>query len=145
MVKIFLDVCDYANGLRAIVTFFVKCDEIKLKLGIVKFIVDSGSPETILGLDDIKRLRISMNKIQTLESRKFPVSYGGANLKMKILNNMVFKITNFEKLKSVLVPTELGNSEIAHPSILGVDFLKENKLKFVFNPSKKEAYFETED
>jgi len=142
--RIHLQVYDFANGLRAMAHFLVISEKPELFLP-VKAIVDTGSPETILGLIDLKKMRISSIRFKEIESRKYPICMGGGEVKTKILQGAKLKFgEDFECVMPVHIPVdEIGGT--AQSTILGVDFLTKNNFKFVFEPNKREAYFERED
>jgi len=111
----------------------------------VEAIVDTGSPETILGMADIKKMRISLLQLNKLESRKKPIAFGGGRLKTKILQDAKLKFgEDFECVMSIQVPVD-EITKCNQPTILGVDFMEKNKLKLVFDPTKRDAYFETSE
>lgn len=142
--KIPLQVRDFAGGLRAMAQFLIQSKEPHI-FGSVEGIVDTGSPTTILGIPDMKRMRVSQLQLKNLESRKEPHAYGGGQLKTKILRDAKLKFGEyFECVMAVQIPVE-EITECTQPTILGVDFMVENKLKFVFDPIKKEAYFESSE
>jgi len=116
--KIPLQVYFFAGGLRAIARFLLQSKEPHI-FGSIEAIVDTGSPATILGMPDIKRMRVSQIQLKNLESRKEPMAYGGGQIKTKILQEAKLKF--------------------------GEDFMEKNKLKLIFNPAKKEAYFESSE
>ena len=82
-------------------------------------------------------------QLKNLESRKEPHAYGGGQLETKILRDAKLRFGEyFECIIDVQVPIK-EITECIQPTILGVDFLLQNKLKLVFDPSKKEAFFES--
>jgi hypothetical protein len=142
--KIPLQVYDFANGLRAMAHLLVMSEKPHLFIP-VKAIVDTGSPETILGLIDLKKMRISPTKFKEIESRKYPICMGGGEVRTKILQEAKLKFGEyFECVMPIQIPVdEIGGT--AQSTILGVDFLTKNNLIFFFDPNKKEAYFESSD
>jgi len=142
--KIPLKVYFFAGGLRAMVRFLLQSKAPHI-FGSVEAIVDTGSPVTILGIPDMKRMKISKIQISNLESRKEPISYGGGQVNTKVLREAKLTFGEyFECIMPVQIPVD-ELTECSQPTILGVDFLIENKLKFVFDPNKKEAYFESSE
>ncbi|MBU2577166.1 MAG: hypothetical protein KKF50_05610 [Nanoarchaeota archaeon] len=65
----------------------------------------------------------------------------------KILKDAKIRISGLVINTEVIICSDPigGTCSSPSPSILGVDFLINNKLKFVFDPDKKEAYLEKED
>jgi len=142
--RIPLQVRDFAGGLRVMAQFLIRSEKPHL-FGSIESIVDTGSPTTILGVPDTKRMRVSQIQLKELESRKEPHAYGGGQLKTKILRDAKLKFGEyFECEMDVQVPVE-EVSECNQPTILGVDFMEKNKLKLIFDPFKKEAYFESSE
>lgn len=142
--RINLQVYLFAGGLRAIANFLVKSEDPHI-FAPVTAIVDTGSPTTVLGTNDLARMRISQVQLKKLESKKEQMACGGGLMETKTLPNTTFKFgENFECSMPIRIP--VGDiSEGIKPSILGVDFLINNSLKLIFNPIKKEAYFETQE
>jgi len=141
--KIRLAVEDHLGGPRAMISFFVKSEKINLKLGIVNFIVDSGSPNTMISSEALKPFRASMIKIRRLEKRKIPIGFGGSEINPRILDDAEFiGLKNFKTNFPVLICDE---ENATHANVLGVDFLEEHNFTFTFNPKKREAYLEIEE
>ncbi|MBU0977008.1 MAG: hypothetical protein KKD18_01190, partial [Nanoarchaeota archaeon] len=134
----------FAGGLRPLVTLAIR-SETPYIFGFVTAIIDTGSPTTILGAGDVRRMRISQIQMQKLIGEEKAVSLGGAQIKTRILPEASLGIG--EKL-NVKIPIQVPVKVIKGtppPSIIGVDFLLEGKLKLFFDPSAKEAYLETSD
>jgi len=142
--RIPLQVRDFAGGLRVMAQFLIMSEKPHL-FGSIESIADTGSPTTILGVPDTKRMRVSQIQLKELESRKEPHAYGGGQLKTKILRGAKLKFgEHFECEMDVQIPVE-EVSECNQPTILGVDFMEKNKFKLVFDPVKREAYFESSE
>lgn len=145
-IKIPLQVSNYAGGLRAFANFFFKSDEINFTGGLIHAIVDSGSPDTIIGLDDVRSKRMSTLRISKLKSRKEPLNMGGERTDAKILENAKIKINGLDIDMKLIVSCEnIQGLKGSQPSILGVDFLLKNRLKFVFDPTNNKAFLESVD
>ena len=118
-------------------------------LTTVTFIVDTGSPFTILNYADAHKLRIPINQLKPSEG---PVGLGGQTLDLRSFDEQVsFKLIANNKenkeeridlpINKVLVGLPVkgqGNT----PSLLGNDFLEENRLKLVFDPANNNAFAE---
>ncbi|MBU4086972.1 MAG: hypothetical protein KKB21_05345 [Nanoarchaeota archaeon] len=88
---------------------------------------------------------MSQIQLKDLESRKEPHAYGGGQLKTKILRDAELRFgEHFECKMDVQIPVE-EVTECTQPTILGVDFMEKNKLRLVFDPVKREAYFESSE
>ncbi len=111
--------------------------------GLINAVIDTGSPKTILGVADMQKMRVSQIQMQKLIGRETEVYLGGAQIKTRILPEAELSIGNDVKIKiPIQIPVKIIKG-IPPPTILGVDFLLESKLKFFFNPCVKEAYLET--
>lgn len=134
----------FAGGLRPMATFTLK-SEVPHIFGFVNAIIDTGSPKTILGGADIQRMRISQVQMQKLVGAEREVNLGGAQMKTRELPEAEIKIGDKINVKlPVQVPVKIIKG-VPPPTIIGVDFLLEGKLKFFFDPFRKEAYLETND
>ena len=85
MKKISLEVYNFASSLRIMAHLLLKIGD--LPSIPIRAIVDTGSPVTILGMPDLKRMKVSQLQLRNLESRKEPHAYGGGQLKTKILRD----------------------------------------------------------
>ncbi len=66
--KIPLEVYFFAGGLRAMARFLIKSDNPHM-FGSIEAIVDTGSPTTILGTPDLKRMRVSKLHLKNLDRK----------------------------------------------------------------------------
>lgn len=111
------------------------------------FILDTGSPKTIIGYSDSMRLQIPLNSL----SKEGIISIGGRKYDGYKFNRMQFifkteeggSITE-EKEVAVIKPT--SPKEVVEvqsmPTIIGTDFLKEKRYKLFCDIAGKEAYLE---
>lgn len=144
MQKINLEVYDFAGSLRVMAHFWLKIEELSKSIPI-QAIVDTGSPVTLIGTLDTRRMRISRISLRNLYGRNKPVNIGGGKIVTKILDKTKLKFANgFEIEMPVDFPIE-GENNSFQPSLLGVDFLLRTKSKLFFDPTNKKAYFEIED
>jgi hypothetical protein len=113
-------------------------------------IVDTGSPFTTLSTNEILSTRMPIHTMQKGER----VSLAGFRFFRYPINNVTlkFKTETGElfagKLSTIsaLVPTKIDKKTLndvkSIPSIIGHDFMEENKIAFYFNPSAKITYLE---
>ena len=142
--KIPISVELFAGGLRPLAIFTFKSDSPHI-FGFVKAVIDTGSPTTILGGSDVQRMRISQVQMQRLQGEEREVNLGGAQLKTRILPRATLSIGNKINITlPVQVPVKVLKG-VPPPTIVGVDFLLAAKVKFCFDPYKKEAYLETSE
>ena len=110
----------------------------------IKAIIDTGSPTTLIGLADMRRMRLSSIQTRKIEGKRGEVNIGGGKVETIKLMDMGLRIGNY--IKTTLdVQFPLRGKDANQPSLLGVDFLKKIKAKFSFDPTRKEAYLEIED
>lgn len=143
--RIPLQVRDFAGGLKVMASFLIQSEKPHI-FGPVESIVDTGSPTTILGMSDIKRMGVSQLQLMDIEGRKEPHAYGGGKLKTKILRGTKLKFGEyFDCIMDVEIPVQEVTELNTQPTIIGVDFMEKNKLKLIFDPANKEAYFENSE
>ena len=143
MKQIPLEVCHYDDNLRIIARFLLRCNDPKI-FAIIEAIVDTGSPITIIGPRNVKRIRFSPLQRERLEGKNKPINIGGSQMFTKILNNAKLKFGELEIEMPVDVPIK-GEEKAIQPSLLGVDFMLKTKAKLFFDPTNKKAHFEIEE
>ncbi len=132
----------FAGGLRPMVTLVLRSEHPHI-FSILNVIIDTGNPTTIFGSADVQRMRISQVQMQKLAGEEKEVNLGGAQMKTRLLPDAELVLANIVHMKiPVQVPVKVVRG-IPPPSIIGVDFLLAGKLAFLFDPSRKAAYFET--
>lgn len=114
------------------------------------FVVDTGSPLTLIMERDAVRLGLPINSL----SISTHVKLGGALFELR---EIVQIHLNFRNEKDELIPiaydkfyvarstkrdAEALNSAYSIPSIIGVNFMKEQEFTLVFAPHKHTAFFE---
>ena len=120
---------------RLILTAVVECLKLRIHRQIMDFVMDTGSPDSYLSDKDVLRLQIPISDKQSKEE----VNVGGSRFKVVVLPK--FKTYLLEENKnhvdldislSALKTTKTSLKKIQTaqmlPSILGLDFLKEQKL-----------------
>mgnify|MGYP001571765398 CR=1 FL=1 len=142
--RIPLQVYEYAGGLRVVAQFILRSKELNLFMPI-QAIVDTGSPVTMIGNLDLARARLSKIQLRKLIGENKPVNIGGGKVITRILEEANIKFGgDLEAEIPVQFPIS-GEERNNQPSLLGVDFMLKTKSKLVFDPFKKEAYFEIGD
>lgn len=143
MIKILVEINYFAGGWRPMLNVILSFKDPKIFLPI-KGIIDTGSPTTLIGLADMRRMRLSKIQIKKILGKKGEVNIGGGKVETIKLEGMGLRIGNYvETILDVQFPLK-GENE-SQPSLLGVDFLEKIKANFYFNPGKKESYLEIED
>ena len=144
MKRVPLDVYHFADNLRIMAHFLLRCEDPKIFMPI-RAIVDTGSPMTIIGPADIKRMRLSKIQLNKLEGRHKPINIVGCKLISRFLEKANLR---FGEDLEIELPVDFpvkGDERSIQPSLLGVDFMLKTKSKLFFDPTNKEAYFEIED
>ena len=143
MRRIPLEVYNFANGLRAVAHVILRVEG--LPMLPIRAIVDTGSPVTLLGTLDTKRMRVSKLQLNGLKGKNKPVNIGGGTITTKILEGAKLRFADsFEVEMSVDFPIE-GGENFSQPSLLGVDFMLAARAKLFFDPNNRKAYFEIEE
>jgi len=149
--RIYLTVKEFGGGPKAFALFTLRSERHHV-FGKLEAFMDTGSPDTTLGMKDIKSLHIP---VKSLHSKG--ISYvGGSTTRLHSLGNVTlyFKDENSEPVK-IDLPDIYVSEPLEHdektlnifstiPSMIGTDFLIINKFSFYFNPLKRIAYLEKE-
>lgn len=131
-----------SNGLIHVIAL-VRIPSLRV-YGIVKFFVDTGSPESFIGEQDARRLKVPMKVLNFSK----PALMGGTKISLAQTRDITFRFQAADKPITMKCPsfhiakgmwTKKG---IVHsnPSILGTDFLFENNLQLIFWPSNNVAF-----
>ncbi|MFH1365092.1 MAG: hypothetical protein ABIH28_00720 [archaeon] len=112
------------------------------------FILDTGSPETILGFADARRLQIPFNSL----SKGRIVELGGKKHQGYLFNRLTFKFLSEEGKVveeefpiTVIKLTSQKDTSTDIPTIIGMDFLKEKKYVLYCDVSGDVAYLEKKE
>ena len=118
--------------------------------GVVKFFVDTGSPKTFIGEQDALKLQVRLSRINYTERAMM----GGTSIAIGEINDEIHLYFKTERESVHVKPERFFVSKgmwtkdgITSPnsSILGYDFLIENKFALYYNPSEKVAYLERKE
>jgi len=114
----------------------------------VVFIVDTGSPETFIDEFVVSKFRILTKNLKFSNS----MMMGGTKVGLYSLGKVT---VNFRNGNKNLIPVKFDNLKVSQTSwtkagtvysstsILGMNFLLENKLSLFVNPDRREGYIET--
>ena len=125
----------------------------KLVSGNVQFLIDTGSPFTVLSPREGIRFRYQLKELSRKPSAV--VQLAGFKFKRFPLNDSVTftfidetgtpQSTNYSNLQ-LLSPTKVDErtlKECQHiPSIIGIDFLEDKGITLIYNPSRNSAFLE---
>lgn len=118
--------------------------------GYIEALIDTGSPFTVLSTTDALRLRVPIRKMRGRES----VHLAGFHFFNCPLKNpsIRFRTEDAKSVKidppkiGVLIPTKISKKtlqDVKHiPSIMGNDFLEDQRFALYFDPTAKVAYLE---
>ena len=113
-----------------------------------EFIVDTGSPESILGYNDAVRLQIPFNSL----SKSHFIELGGRKYQGYKWERITFKFYSGEgKLISeefpvtIIRPTSQKDNIANTPTIIGMDFLKQKRYILFCDVSGDLAYLEKKE
>jgi hypothetical protein len=120
---------------------------------MMEFVIDTGSPDSYLSDKDVRKLQISIKE----KTSKGEVDFGGSRYKQISLPKITMyllkegKNNGHHTLKinlSALRTTKVSEKKVVMaqvlPSILGLDFLKEQKVSLHVILTEKLAYLEFE-
>ena len=135
---------------RLILIAIIECESLRISKQIVQFVVDTGSSDSFLSELDVKRLKIPIKDKEV----KNEIDFGGSRFKQVSLPKINLyllkenKETDLFKINlSALKTTKLSEKKIqiaqTLSSILGIDFLKEQKLSLHIILSENLAYLES--
>jgi hypothetical protein len=144
MRRIPLQIYPFSGSLRIMAHFLLKIEGIPLSIPI-RAIVDTGSPVTLIGPLDTKRIRLSKIQLKKLEGKHKPVNIGGGQIITKTLEKSTLKFGDDLQVNMPVDFPVKGEEGSFQPSLLGVDFMLKTKSRLFFDPANKEAYFEIED
>ena len=141
-------------GDRLILTAVVECPSLRIHKQIMEFVVDTGSPDSYLSNKDVMKLQIPVRN----RSVKGIVDFGGSRfqqvelpkfnmylLKEDIQNKSYIELKiSLLALKTTKISEEKIQVAYSLPSILGLDFLKEQKLSLHVILTENIAYLQSE-
>jgi hypothetical protein len=118
------------------------------KIITTDFIVDTGSPETILGYTDALRLQIPLNNLPKTNI----IGIGGRKHQGYKYNRLTFKFHNEEGgivseefPVTIVKPTSEKDNVTEIPTIIGMDFLKNKKYVLFCDVAGEKAYLEKKE
>ena len=135
------------------VVSLISCEKLRIRMRPISFVVDTGSSESYLSLIDISKLQISLGHREATGKIKF----GGSTYNTIPLPKFTFYILKEDKsllkkqditlfaLQPITTsPTKLQFSQTL-PSILGLDFLRNQKMSLHVILTEDMAYLQYED
>jgi hypothetical protein len=132
----------------------IECRALRVAKQFMEFVMDTGSPFSYLSDKDVRRLQISIKDRPAKEN----VDFGGSRFKQVSLPELKMYLleegketknyTTLNMRLSALKTTKCSEKKIQAaqmlPSILGLDFLKEQKLSLHVILTEDMAYLELE-
>ena len=135
---------------RLVLTAVVECSKLRIQRQIMEFVIDTGSQNSYFGYKDVMRLHIPLSE----KSPKGEVDVGGSRYKEIELPKMKFHILTEDKISTISLDVEfyalrttktsMQKIQIAQalPSIIGMNFLKDQRLSLHVIPAENIAYLE---
>jgi len=137
----------YSDRKVVFANFFVQIPSMRVA-HTLSAVVDSGSPFTTISTRDALAFSLpiknwKVGELTHLAGFKFYGHYLEATLNFRDEQK---NIARFRCRVRVLVPTKIDEKTIREvqdiPSLIGTDFLEDNRFTFVYNPSSETAYLE---
>ena len=137
---------------RLVLTSVIKCPSLRIQQQLMEFVIDTGSPDSYLSDKDVRKLQIPIKGKPT----KGEVDFGGSRFNKVFLPKIkMFLLKEDEGCHvlnvnlSALKTTKTSEKKIqiaeTLPSILGMDFLKEQNISLHVILTENLAYLEFED
>lgn len=122
-------------------------------VGRVEFLLDTGSPFTVLSPREGLRFRYPLKQLSKLPSAacqlagfKFKRHSLGVGVTLTVTDNKMNPVLIKYDSVGLLSPTKFDDINLEEcekiPSIIGVDFLEAKDATLVFNPKRKIAYLD---
>jgi len=147
--RIPLSVRNFYSGRKVVFAdFFIQIPSMRVARAH-SAVVDSGSPFTSISTRDAIDFGLPIKhtqgeEITQLAGFKFYSHFLTATFVFRDAEQKPFRFTG-QKVR-VLIPTKLDKPTLREvqdiPSLIGTDFIEDNRLTFVYNPSTLTAYFE---
>lgn len=132
-----------------VIDTFVRIPGYHGAMGSVTFIIDTGSSDSLVSETDATKLKIPVSILQKKEKIGHGLAGGTIELRKTKAATISFKLED-GKVGRINIPTiDVGLSSrrdeksIIRDSIIGNNFLLQNKLRLVFSPFEKLAYLES--
>lgn len=147
--RIPLKIVDY----QVILSAFLHSPKLRITHRYIEFVIDTGSPYSFLNETEIHRLQIPIKDRISREEINIGGSHyqsiGLPKITMYLLtedhpNKHVSFLTSLQVLKTTRQSTEKIQTAQALPSILGMDFLFEQKISLHVIPTENLAYLQCE-
>jgi len=137
---------------RLILTVIAECPKLRIPKSLVEFVVDTGSPNSFISHSDVKNMQIPVmgKKVEG------EIDFGGSRFKyfsppkfnIYVLKGEGKDYTKFKVSLQALKTTKTSKKkiEIAHnlPSIIGINFLREQKFSLHVILTEELAYLQYE-
>lgn len=139
---------------RLVLTSVVECKSLRLPRQLMEFVIDTGSSDSYLNDKDVRRFQIPVKGRETSGE----VDFGGSRFKQILLPRITMYLLREDNEKKDYFTLEVSlyalqttktsekKQQTAQrlPSILGLDFLKKQKLSLYVNLTENIAYLQYE-
>ena len=140
---------------RLVLLAAVECPSLRVRRQLIEFVIDTGSPESYIGQKDSTKLQIPVKDRREVGI----IAFGGSKYKKIKLPSFTFYLlkqdnqkndyllfeVNLYVLKTAKISPQKVQAADALPSILGLDFLREQKLSLHVILTENMAYLQYED
>ncbi len=135
-----------------IATAMVSCKQLRVKPQLMRFVVDTGSPYSFLSGKDVKVLQIPIKG----KTAKEELDFGGSRFKkvelpkfelflLKESEGHIALSVNLSALHTTKQAPKKIKTALMLPSILGMDFLRDQKFSLHVLLTENLAYLQYED
>ncbi len=122
--------------------------------GSIRAIFDTGSPTTVISARDVFRLSLPLNNMEQGEPIK---GFGKGGIPSKKFKKFIFALKSEENsVQQIEMPVHAVDTSILQrmpqeylshvlqiPTIIGMDFLRQARMKAVIDPIVHKAFFES--
>lgn len=139
---------------RLILTSVIECPRLRIPKQVMEFVIDTGSPDSYISDTDVRKLQISI-KDKPVEGE---VDFGGSRYKQVALPKMKMYLlkegksrdyftfnVSLSALKTTKISVKKMQAAQMLPSVLGLNFLKEQNVSLHVILSEDMAYLELEE
>lgn len=148
-----LDITETPNSERIFVNLFSKQPH---SYGQIKAVLDTGSPTTVISYSDALKLNLPVinanagnpiagfgkGKIPSKKLDRFLFALKSNDNRIKVLE-MPVNIIDISTLRNM--PQDMQASTMRVPTIVGLDFLRNTKMKLVINLEQHKAFLESQE
>ena len=140
---------------RLVLTAVIECEGLRIRKQVMDFIIDTGSPDSYLSQKDVTKLQIPVSG----KPSKGEIDFGGSRFKQIDIPKVTLYLLkegkenrDYVKLEVSLLALSTTKASLKKiqmaeslPSILGINFLKEQKVSLHVILTEELAYLQLEN